>query len=113
MSQSPNHIEEILADFESNFPTRDQVINDKKGTWDFTEYFKEKFIAAFTHLSETVRAEEQKRIELEIKPTYDTRVGEVQEFADMIKEDPVKIINWARKEIAAYQELIDILEKRL
>lgn len=37
----------------------------------------------------------------------------VQEFADTIKDNPEKIIAWARSEICAYQELIKLLEKRL
>ncbi len=36
----------------------------------------------------------------------------VQEFADTIKNDPKKIIAWARREIKEYQALIKILEKK-
>ena len=35
----------------------------------------------------------------------------VQEFADTIKDDPDKIIAWAKDEIKEYQKLIKILEK--
>ena len=37
----------------------------------------------------------------------------VQDFADTIKDNPKKIIAWARREICAYNELITILEKQL
>lgn len=36
----------------------------------------------------------------------------VQEFADSIKDNPKKIIAWAKREIAEYQKLIKILEKK-
>jgi len=35
----------------------------------------------------------------------------VQEFADTIKDNPKKIIEWAKREIKEYQSLIEILEK--
>jgi len=35
----------------------------------------------------------------------------VEDFADTIKTDPAKIIEWANREIAEYQKLIKILEK--
>jgi hypothetical protein len=34
-----------------------------------------------------------------------------QEFVSNIKNDPDKIIAWAKSEIAEYQELVDILER--
>ena len=34
-----------------------------------------------------------------------------QEFADSIKNNPKEIIKWAKREMKAYQELIDILVK--
>ena len=34
-----------------------------------------------------------------------------QNFADTLKDNPKKIIAWAKKEIAAYEELIKTLEK--
>ncbi len=37
----------------------------------------------------------------------------VQEFADTLKDNPKEIIAWAKREIAEYQSLIEILEKRL
>lgn len=37
----------------------------------------------------------------------------VQEFADTIKDNPKKIIAWARREIREYQKLIKILEKQI
>jgi len=36
----------------------------------------------------------------------------VQDFADTIKDNPEKIIAWAKREIAEYEKLIKILEKR-
>ena len=36
----------------------------------------------------------------------------VQEFADNIKDNPKKIIAWAKREIREYQKLIKILEKK-
>ena len=36
----------------------------------------------------------------------------VQEFADKIKSNPKKIIAWAKREIAEYEKLINILEKK-
>jgi hypothetical protein len=35
-----------------------------------------------------------------------------QAFADSIKDNPEKIIAWAKKEIKEYEKLIKILEKR-
>lgn len=35
----------------------------------------------------------------------------VQDFADTIKNDPKKIIKWAKREIAEYQKLIKVLEQ--
>lgn len=37
----------------------------------------------------------------------------VQEFADTIKNNPKKIIAWAKREIKEYQKLIKILEKKI
>ena len=37
--------------------------------------------------------------------------SDAQDFVDTIKDKPEEIIKWARKEIAAYEELIKILEK--
>ena len=37
----------------------------------------------------------------------------VQNFVDTIKDNPKKIIAWARKEIRTYNQLIAILEKQL
>lgn len=36
----------------------------------------------------------------------------VEEFADNIKDNPDEIIAWAKREIAEYEKLIIILEKR-
>lgn len=36
----------------------------------------------------------------------------VQEFADAIKNNPQRIIEWARSEIKEYKKLIKILEKQ-
>lgn len=36
----------------------------------------------------------------------------VEEFADSIKDNPQEIIDWCRREIAEYEALIKILEKR-
>ncbi len=38
--------------------------------------------------------------------------SDVEEFADTIKDDPKKIIAWAKREIKCYEELIKILEKK-
>lgn len=35
----------------------------------------------------------------------------VQEFADSIRDNPEKIIAWAKREILEYRKLIAILEK--
>lgn len=37
----------------------------------------------------------------------------VQEFADTIKDNPKKIIAWAKNEIKEYEKLIKMLEKTL
>lgn len=37
---------------------------------------------------------------------------EVQEFADTIRGNPKKIIEWAKREILEYGKLIKILEKK-
>lgn len=37
----------------------------------------------------------------------------VQEFADTIKDNPKKIIAWAKREIKEYEKLIKILEKNI
>ena len=36
----------------------------------------------------------------------------VQEFADTLKDDPAKIIAWAKSEIREYKKLIKILERK-
>jgi hypothetical protein len=36
----------------------------------------------------------------------------VEEFADTIKDNPKEIIAWCKREIAEYQKLIKILEKK-
>lgn len=35
-----------------------------------------------------------------------------QEFADTLKDNPKKIIEWCKKEIKEYEKLIKILEKK-
>ena len=42
-----------------------------------------------------------------------TKTSSVQEFANTIKDNPKKIIAWARREIREYQKLIKILEKEI
>lgn len=37
----------------------------------------------------------------------------VQNFVDTIKDNPKKIIAWAKREIQEYKELINILEKEI
>lgn len=37
----------------------------------------------------------------------------VQEFADELKDNPKRIIVWAKSEIREYEKLIKILERRL
>lgn len=37
----------------------------------------------------------------------------VQEFADSIRNNPKKIIAWAKREIKEYEALIEILEDRI
>lgn len=39
--------------------------------------------------------------------------SDVQDFVDTMKDNPKKIIAWAKREIVAYNELITILEKQL
>lgn len=36
-----------------------------------------------------------------------------QDFADSLKNNPAEIIAWCRREIAEYEALIKILEKKL
>jgi len=36
-----------------------------------------------------------------------------KDFADTIKDNPEKIIEWAKREIIEYQNLIAILEERI
>ncbi len=47
-------------------------------------------------------------IEIKEKPTK-----EVEDFANTIKDNPQEIIDWARSEIKEYNELIDIVRKKL
>jgi len=41
------------------------------------------------------------------------RKSSVQDFADTLKDNPKKIIAWAKREIKEYQKLIKILETNL
>ena len=37
---------------------------------------------------------------------------DIQNFVDSIKDDPNKIISWAKKEIKLYEELIELLKNK-
>jgi len=41
-----------------------------------------------------------------------SKKSSVQDFADTIRDNPKKIIAWAKREIREYEKLIKILEKR-
>jgi len=43
MNKLNKKVEERWIDFTNNFPTKAQVIEQKYNSWDFTEYFKERF----------------------------------------------------------------------
>ena len=42
-----------------------------------------------------------------------TEKTSAENFVDTIRDDPQAIIEWAKREIKEYEELIEILEKRL
>ena len=37
----------------------------------------------------------------------------VEDFADTLRDNPKEIIEWAKREIAEYEKLIEILESRI
>jgi hypothetical protein len=60
--------QKIIETFKGNFPTKEQIINQGEGSWDFTDYFDKKLAGLIGQIEKSQNQNLLKEIEKELEP---------------------------------------------